>query len=157
DSAGATLAAVVCQMAATAGRPPLAAQLLICPILDACAVTDSRRAFAEGHLLDQATLDHDLAHYLAADVDRTDARVSPLRAAQLQRLPPTCIHTAEFDPLRDEGAAYAERLRLASAGGWTSCVRCLPTTRTSGSPAPATASRSRWRPAGSARYVPGSR
>ncbi|TLY92049.1 MAG: alpha/beta hydrolase [Gammaproteobacteria bacterium] len=121
DSAGATLAAVVCQMAATAGRPRLAAQLLICPIMDACAVTDSRRAFAEGHLLDQATLDHDLAHYLAPDVDRTDARVSPLRAAQLQRLPPTCIHTAEFDPLRDEGAAYAERLRLA---GVKSTYRC---------------------------------
>jgi len=121
DSAGATLAAVVCQMAATAGHPRLALQLLICPIMDACPVTDSRRAFAEGHLLDQATLDHDLAHYLGPDVDRTDARVSPLRAAHVEPLPPTCIHTAEFDPLRDEGAAYAERLRLA---GVKTTYRC---------------------------------
>jgi acetyl esterase/lipase len=121
DSAGATLAAVVCQMAATAGHPRLALQLLICPIMDACAVTDSRRAFAEGHLLDQATLDHDLAHCLGPDVDRTDARVSPLRAPHVEPLPPTCIHTAEFDPLRDEGAAYAERLRLA---GVKTTYRC---------------------------------
>jgi len=121
DSAGATLAAVVCQMAATARHPRLALQLLICPIMDACAVTDSRRAFAAGHLLDQATLDHDLAHYLGPEVDRTDARVSPLRAEQLEPLPPTCIHTAEFDPLRDEGAAYAERLRLA---GVKTTYRC---------------------------------
>jgi len=121
DSAGATLAAVVCQMAATAGHPRLALQLLICPIMDACAVTDSRRAFAEGHLLDQATLDHDLAHYLGPDVDRTDARVSPLRAPHVEPLPQTCIHTAEFDPLRDEGAAYAERLRLA---GVKTTYRC---------------------------------
>ena len=121
DSAGATLAAVVCQMAAAAGHPAFALQLLICPIMDACAVTDSRRAFAHGHLLDQATLDHDLAHYLGPDVERADARVSPLRAAQLETLPPACIHTAEYDPLRDEGAAYAERLRLA---GVQTTYRC---------------------------------
>jgi acetyl esterase len=113
DSAGATLAAVVCQSASAAGHPHLACQLLLCPIMDYAAESDSRRSLAHGYLVDRATLEHDLLHYLPAASDRADPRVSPLRAAQLQGLPPTCVHTAEYDPLRDEGAAYAERLRAA--------------------------------------------
>ena len=121
DSAGATLAAVVCQAVTQVGMPRIALQLLICPIMDFTAASGSRRHFAQGYFLDEATLEHDLDHYLAAGGDRTDARVSPLRAPQLAGLPPTCIHTAEFDPLRDEGAAYAERLRLA---GVRTTYRC---------------------------------
>jgi acetyl esterase len=121
DSAGATLATVVCQANAVTRQMRFAMQLLICPIMDFGAVTGSRREFAQGYLLDQATLDHDLDHYLGPGGDPTDARVSPLRAAQLEGLPPTCIHTAEFDPLRDEGAAYAERLRSA---GIPTTYRC---------------------------------
>jgi acetyl esterase len=121
DSAGATLATVVCQANAVTGHMQFALQMLICPIMDFGAVTASRREFAQGYLLDQATLDHDLDHYLGPAGDPSDARVSPLRAAQLERLPPTCIHTAEFDPLRDEGAAYAERLRCA---GIPTTYRC---------------------------------
>jgi acetyl esterase len=123
DSAGATLAAAVCQAAAASGRPRLAGQFLLCPIMDYAAESDSRRAFAEGYLVDRATLEHDLRHYLSHGVDRADPRVSPLRAADLGGLPPTCVHTAEFDPLRDEGAAYAERLRSA---GVASTYRCHP-------------------------------
>jgi acetyl esterase len=121
DSAGATLAAAVCQMAAAAGQPRVALQLLMCPIMDFGALTDSRRAFASGYFLDQATLDHDLKQYLGPDTDPLDARVSPLRAIHLEGLPPACIHTAEFDPLRDEGAAYAERLTQA---GVRTTYRC---------------------------------
>jgi acetyl esterase len=121
DSAGATLAAVVCQANAAGARLPLALQLLICPIMDFGAATGSRREFAQGYLLDQATLDHDLDHYLGSGGNPMDPRVSPLRAAQFAQLPPTCIHTAEFDPLRDEGAAYAERLRAA---GIRTTYRC---------------------------------
>lgn len=121
DSAGATLAAVVCQANAASGQLRFALQLLICPIMDFGAVTASRREFSQGYLLDQATLDHDLDHYLGSGGDASDARVSPLRAAQVEGLPPTCIHTAEFDPLRDEGAAYAERLRHA---GIPTTYRC---------------------------------
>jgi acetyl esterase len=121
DSAGATLAAVVCQTVATTGEVRLALQFLLCPIMDFCASTDSRRDYAAGYLVDQATLDHDLKHYLGADGDPTHPRVSPLRAADVSDLPPTCIHTAEFDPLRDEGAAYADRLREA---GVKTTYRC---------------------------------
>ncbi len=123
DSAGATLAAVVCQAAAAAGEPRLAGQFLLCPIMDYAAESDSRRSLAEGYLVDRDTLEHDLRHYLPPGVDRGDPRVSPLRAEQLGGLPPTCVHTAEFDPLRDEGAAYAERLRLA---GIPSTYHCHP-------------------------------
>ena len=123
DSAGATLAAVVCHTAAAAGRPRLAGQFLLCPIMDYAAESESRRSLAEGYLVDRATLEHDLRHYLPPGVDRADARVSPLRALKVQGLPPTCVHTAEFDPLRDEGAAYAERVRKE---GVSSTYRCHP-------------------------------
>jgi acetyl esterase len=121
DSAGATLAAVVCQVVAATGQVRLALQFLLCPIMDFCASTTSRRDYAAGYLVDQATLDHDLKHYLGADGDPTHPRVSPLRVADVSNLPPTCIHTAEFDPLRDEGAAYADRLREA---GVKTTYRC---------------------------------
>ena len=123
DSAGATLAAVVCQMASAAGRVRLACQFLLCPIMDFAAESDSRRNLAQGYLVDRDTLEHDLKHYLTSQADRADPRVSPLRAADVRHLPPTAIHTAEFDPLRDEGHAYAERLRSA---GVQTIYRCHP-------------------------------
>jgi len=112
DSAGGTLAAVVTQLAKEAGGPRIAFQLLLCPVLDFGTETPSRREFAEGYLLDRTTMETDLAHY--APGDPMDPRVSPLRALDLGSLPPAAIHTAEFDPLRDEGEAYARR--LADAG-----------------------------------------
>jgi acetyl esterase len=114
DSAGATLAAATCQAAARAGSPRLALQLLICPILDYSRSTPSRQEFSSGYLVDQATLDHDLLHYLQADTESANPLVSPLLAADVTGLPRTLIHTAEFDPLRDEGRNYFERLTLAS-------------------------------------------
>ncbi len=120
DSAGATLAAVICQ-AAAAGGPPLALQVLICPIMDYGAQTESRRRFGRGYFLDEATLRHDLEHYLGADDDLSDPRISPLRATALAGLPPSCIHTAEYDPLRDEAADYAQRLQQA---GVPTTYRC---------------------------------
>jgi acetyl esterase/lipase len=140
DSAGGTLAAAACQALRSAGRhadlalpQPLRLLLLLCPILDYSGSTASRRAFASGYLVDQATLDHDLTHYLPAGadpadpaanpVDAADPRVSPLRARDLGGLPPTLIHTAEYDPLRDEGALYCEGIR--AAGGHAS-VTCHP-------------------------------
>ena len=64
----------------------------------------------ESYLVGEKIMAADLAHYLREGMDASDPRVSPLRAADLGRVPPACIHTAEFDPLRDEGKAYAERL-----------------------------------------------
>jgi acetyl esterase len=113
DSAGGTLAAATAQAVARIGSPRLALQLLICPILDYSRATDSRRELASGYLVDQATLDHDLLHYAPPGTDPSDPRISPLRAAAVDGLPRTLIHTAEFDPLRDEGRDYFERLALA--------------------------------------------
>jgi acetyl esterase len=113
DSAGATLAAATVQAVARIGAPPLALQLLICPILDYSRSTLSRRELASGYLVDEATLEHDLLHYAAPGSDPADPRISPLRADNVAGLPLTLIHTAEFDPLRDEGRDYFERLTRA--------------------------------------------
>jgi acetyl esterase len=110
DSAGGTLAAATVQAVARIGNPRLALQLLICPILDYSRSTDSKRDLASGYLVDQATLDHDLLHYAPPGTDPADPRISPLRADDVDGLPRTLIHTAEFDPLRDEGRDYVERL-----------------------------------------------
>ena len=113
DSAGATLAAVVCQDALRNAGPAIAAQCLICPVLDFEETSPSREVFAENHLLEMATLEADLALYLPAGVERGDPRISPLRAVKFAGLPAAIIHTAEFDPMRDEGNAYAGKLVAA--------------------------------------------
>jgi acetyl esterase len=114
DSAGATLVAATCQRLARAGGPRLALQLLLCPILDYSRQSESRLALSSGYLIDEATLDHDLLHYLPDGIQPTDPRVSPLLATSVAGLPPTIIHTAEFDPLRDEGRQYFELLTRAN-------------------------------------------
>ena len=123
DSAGATLAAAVCQRLAAAGEGGIALQVLLCPLLDYQAQTPSRSEFAQGYLLDRGTLEHDLAHLLGPGDEPCDPRLSPLRAPRLAGLPPACIHTAECDPLRDEGELYARRLQASDV-----CVRyrCHP-------------------------------
>ena len=113
DSAGATLSAVVCQHAQQSNGPAIALQCLLCPVLDFDEPSPSRQAFAENHLLDKATIDADIADYLPGDVDPADIRISPLRANDLAGLPAAIIHTAEFDPMRDEGNAYARKLTAA--------------------------------------------
>jgi len=115
DSAGGTLAAATAQTVARIGGPRLALQLLICPILDYSRSTKSRRDLASGYLIDQATLDHDLLHYAPPGTDPANPRISPLRAEDVAGLPRTLIHTAEFDPVRDEGHDYFERLVRAHA------------------------------------------
>jgi acetyl esterase len=113
DSAGATLAAVVCQESLQNAGPAISAQCLICPVLDFEEASPSREAFAENHLPDRVTLEADLADYLHEDADLADPRISPLRATKFAGLPAAIIHTAEFDPVRDEGNAYAGKLIAA--------------------------------------------
>jgi acetyl esterase/lipase len=113
DSAGAGLAAAVAQ---SRERPPLALQLLLCPILSPAEDSASRRAFADGYFLESSNLAADLADYCGGGADPRDPRLSPLLAADLAGLPPALIHTAEYDPFRDEGEAYARRLRDAGVG-----------------------------------------
>jgi len=123
DSAGATLAAAVCQAMAHLGVPPLTLQLLICPILDHDRATESARDFAEGYLVSAGGIAEDLLHYLPDGVDARDWRVSPLHAESFLGLPRALVHTAEFDPLRDEGHQYYQRLK---AGGSALAYTCHP-------------------------------
>jgi acetyl esterase len=111
DSAGGNLAAVVCQLR-TAGERP-AFQLLFYPATDLSRKHDSVRRFARGYFLTEAQLDWYREHYLADPVDALDPRASPLLAEDLTGLPRAYIATAGFDPLRDEGERYGQRLRGA--------------------------------------------
>jgi acetyl esterase len=113
DSAGGNLAAVVALMARDAGGPTIALQVLLYPVTDLGAESKSYADFAEGYMLTRDSMRWFRAHYLAGAGDATDWRVSPLRASSLAGLPPALVITAGFDPLRDEGDAYAARLRDA--------------------------------------------
>jgi acetyl esterase len=110
DSAGGNLATVVAMMARDAGGPAIGFQLLVYPVADFAFDTDSYRENAEGYLLTQKMMRSFWGHYLADEGDGRDAYASPLRATSLADLPPALVITAGFDPLRDEGAAYAARL-----------------------------------------------
>jgi acetyl esterase len=113
DSAGGNLAAVVARQARTrAGAPPLA-QLLLYPGLDMTRSLPSHLRFARGFFLENRTMDWFLDRYLPRQEDRTDLRASPLLATDAEELPPSLVLSAGFDPLRDEGEAYAVKLRDA--------------------------------------------
>lgn len=119
ESAGANLAAVLCRLAR--GGPRLAFQLLLCPWTDLSSFeSGSRGLFGRGPWLPLANLDYYRDQYLGNAALAADPRASPLKAEDLGGLPPAHVVTAEFDPLRDEGEAYARR--LAEAG-------CRVTTR----------------------------
>ncbi|MDN5744353.1 MAG: alpha/beta hydrolase [Nocardioidaceae bacterium] len=107
DSAGGNLSAVVAQRV-----PGLAAQLLIYPATDVLGDYSSRTENATGYFLEQPLLEWFIGHYVDAETDFTDPLVSPLHG-ELAGLPPAIVVTAEFDPLRDEGIAYAEALAAA--------------------------------------------
>ncbi len=113
DSAGGNLAAVVAQMARDRGGPPIVFQLLIYPATDAACDTPSYRDNAEGYLLTTADMRWFWNHYLSGSPDAENPYASPLRATNLAGLPPALVITAEFDPLRDEGERYAQRLEEA--------------------------------------------
>ena len=113
DSAGANLAAVTCLLARDEGAPPPAMQLLIYPVTDCTQELPSRRTFSEGFLLTRRDMDWFEDRYLPSGADRGDPRVSILQASDLGNLPPAYLATAGFDPLRDEGEAFALKLREA--------------------------------------------
>ena len=113
DSAGGNLATVVSRLTRDAGGPAIGYQLLIYPATDSTLAANSHTEFADGYRLTRRLIDWFLAHYLPDEADRRDPRASPLLAADLAGLPPALVVTAGFDPLRDEGAAYAELLQAA--------------------------------------------
>ncbi len=110
DSAGGNLAAVVSQLTQQVKGPKVCFQILIYPTTRVRAETESMTENAEGYFLDRATMDWFMDCYIPKDVDTTDPRLSPLLAEDLSGLPPAYVITAGFDPLRDEGKAYADRL-----------------------------------------------
>jgi acetyl esterase len=112
DSAGGNLAAVVCQQLVAAGGPRLRFQLLVYPVTDGSMSHPSIEENAEGYFLTKDTMVWFVGHYLGS-TDAKDPYVSPLHAESLADLPPALVITAEFDPLRDEGEAYAAALREA--------------------------------------------
>jgi acetyl esterase/lipase len=113
DSAGGNLAAVVSQQAALAGEPVPACQALIYPAVDFALDTPSHQELADAHVIPRDRIEWYANQYIPAAADRLDPRAAPLRAADLSGQPSTLVITAGFDPLRDEGHAYAERLRAA--------------------------------------------
>lgn len=113
DSAGGNFSAVVTQQLRDAGTP-LAAQLLIYPAVDHSAASyPSMDQNGKGYFLELDTMAWFINHYLGSNAQTKDPRYAPLQAASLANLPPAVVLTAEFDPLRDQGAAYAQALRAA--------------------------------------------
>jgi acetyl esterase/lipase len=119
-SAGANLAAVVCHLARDAGGPNIDGQVLVAPVTGSDLTQPSYVENAEGYVLTTALMRWFWDHY-ADPADRRDPRAAPLYARDLSNLPPALIVTCEFDPLRDEGAAYADAMRAAGVA-----VRHLP-------------------------------
>jgi len=113
DSAGGNLAAVVAQMARDRGGPALVYQLLVYPVTNYSYDTASYEENADGYLLTRDAMVWFWNHYLRSAADGNNPLASPLRASDLRDLPPAMVLTAEFDPLRDEGEAYAIRLQEA--------------------------------------------
>jgi acetyl esterase len=113
DSAGGNLAAVTSLLARAGGGAMPAMQLLLYPAVDQVGGQRSRELFAEGFILTKEEIDWFEAQYLPDGAEEDDPRVSVLRAPDLTGLPPAYVATAGFDPLRDEGEAYALRMREA--------------------------------------------
>ncbi|HUC32572.1 MAG TPA: alpha/beta hydrolase, partial [Ilumatobacteraceae bacterium] len=110
-SAGGNLATVACRMARDAGGPAICGQVLVTPVADGTLDTESYRENAEGYMLTAALMHWFFDNYVDP-ADRLDPRVAPLRA-DLSGMPPAMVVTAEFDPLCDEGDAYAHALAAA--------------------------------------------
>jgi acetyl esterase len=121
DSAGGNLAAAVTIEFRETWAPRIAAQVLIYPATDMAADTRSHREFADGYMLTRDAILWFKGLYLNGPEDEANWRASPLRADDLSNVPPAYIVTAGFDPLLDEGRAYADRLRAAGVSVTYEC------------------------------------
>ncbi len=111
DSAGGNLSAVVCLGAYERNLPLPLFQWLIYPATNMTMDTDSHQQFSEGYFLTKNLMEWFQNHYLNGPEDNADWRASPLMAENVSAMPPALIQTAGFDPLKDEGKAYADRLQ----------------------------------------------
>lgn len=123
DSAGGNLSAVVSQMARDRNGPPLVYQLLVYPATRMGAATASYRDCGEGYFLTTTAMNWFFDQYLSQPQDWDNPLASPLLAENLSDLPPALVMTAGYDPLRDEGAAYADRLSAAGVPVEYICYR----------------------------------
>ena len=126
-SAGANIAAVTAQQARLAGGPTIAGQVLLCPVTDGTTDRPSHAENADGYGLTMAVMNWFWDHYCDPQ-DRSDPKASPLLADDLSGLPPAVVITCQFDPLRDEGDAYAEA--LVAAGVEVRHLQCEGQTHT---------------------------
>ena len=113
DSAGGNLSAAASLMARDRGGPPLVFQLLVYPVTDRDFSTESYRSNGDGYSLTLEGMEWYWDQYLKNDADAANPYAAPMQAKDLADLPPALVITAEFDPLRDEGEAYAHRLQAA--------------------------------------------
>jgi acetyl esterase len=113
DSMGGNFAAIACQELKRAGEPQPVLQLLIYPCVDVACESASMTTYADAFPLNRATMDWFMGHYMGPGDSPADPRLSPLRAKEVSGLAPAVVVTAGFDPLLDQGEAYARRLREA--------------------------------------------
>lgn len=113
DSAGGNLATVGSMMVRDLGGPPVVFQLLIYPVTHYSFASSSYRDYGKGYFLTEEEMRYFWGSYLSDDKSGANPYASPLLADDLSRLPPALVITAEYDPLRDEGEAYADRLQDA--------------------------------------------
>ena len=110
---GGLFAAIVCQEMKRTGEPQPALQLLIYPAVDVASETQSMTTYADAYPLTRATMDWFMGHYMGPDADPADPRLSPIKAEDVSGLAPAVVATAGFDPLVDQGEAYAKHLKDA--------------------------------------------
>lgn len=125
DSMGGNFAAIVCQEMKRAGEAQPAFQLLIYPCTDVASQTPSMTTYGEAFPLNRAMMDWFMGHYMSPSCDPTSPRLSPLREKDLTGLAPAVIATAGFDPLVDQGEAYAKALRAAGVHAEYRCYDSL--------------------------------
>ncbi|MEV7646730.1 alpha/beta hydrolase [Arthrobacter sp. NPDC089319] len=121
DSAGGNLAAVAALRARDAGGPVLRAQVLVYPVIDPDAETQSKIDFKEGYIVTAADLDYFWNHYLPSPEDAENPLAAPSRASSLNGLPPALVLSTEYEAARDEAESYARQ--LAEAGVETEAIR----------------------------------
>ncbi|MCB1107785.1 MAG: alpha/beta hydrolase, partial [Chlamydiia bacterium] len=111
EDAGGNLAAVLTHEVQNEPHPHISYQVLIYPQTDFTCAMLSHQEFGSGYLLEKTSIDWYKSQYLSPDHDLKDPRISPLYAKDFSSLPPALVITAEYDPMRDEGEAYAHKLK----------------------------------------------